>query len=187
MLNVLALNATTLGIPCIYYGTEQCFDGHGDNDRYLREAMFGGQFGAFESRNLHFFDEDGPAYRELAKLLEIRRQHITLRRGRQYLRPISGDGVTFGLPHMIGNQIRSVVPWSRVFNNQEMLLSINTDYHQPRTAWVTIDDRLHEVGDKLKCIYSTDTDQVGTAVEVKTKNGKSVLLTVPAAGFVIYE
>src|SRR5262249_15593627 len=26
-LAVLALNATTLGIPCIYYGTEQLFDG----------------------------------------------------------------------------------------------------------------------------------------------------------------
>ena len=50
VLNVLALNATTLGIPCIYYGTEQGFDGHGDNDRYLREAMFGGEFGPFESQ-----------------------------------------------------------------------------------------------------------------------------------------
>jgi hypothetical protein len=68
-----------------------------------------------------------------------------------------------------------------------MLLSINTDYHQPQTAWVTIDDRLHEAGDTLKCIYSTDTGQVGTAVEVESRNGKSVLLTVPAAGFVFYE
>jgi glycosidase len=110
VLNVLALNATTLGIPCIYYGTEQCFDGHGDNDRYLREAMFGGEFGALESRKRHFFDEDAPVYKKLAKLLEIRRQYVTLRRGRQYLRPISGDGVTFGLPQMIGDQIRSVVP-----------------------------------------------------------------------------
>ena len=29
LLNVLALNATTLGIPCIYYGSEQGFDGEG--------------------------------------------------------------------------------------------------------------------------------------------------------------
>jgi len=149
--------------------------------------MFGGEFGAFETRHRHFFDEDGPAYKELAKILEIRKRNIALGRGRQYLRPISGDGMYFGLPHMIGNQIRSVVPWSRVFNNQEMLLSINTDYHQPRTAWVTIDDRLHEAGDKLKCIYSTAKGQVGTPVEVEARNGKSVLLTVPAAGFVIYE
>nr|WP_082065483.1 alpha-amylase family glycosyl hydrolase [Aliterella atlantica] len=31
VLNVLALNAMTLGISCIYYGTEQCFDGAGGN------------------------------------------------------------------------------------------------------------------------------------------------------------
>jgi glycosidase len=86
VLNVLALNALTLGIPCIYYGSEQCFDGRGGSDRYIRESMFGGEFGAFRTRGLHFFDEDHPVYRELAKILEIRRQNIVLRRGRQYLR-----------------------------------------------------------------------------------------------------
>ena len=67
LLNVLALNATTLGIPCIYYGSEQGFDGEGDNDRYIREAMFGGEFGAFRSRERHFFDEEHPVYQELAQ------------------------------------------------------------------------------------------------------------------------
>ena len=56
LLNALALNATTLGIPCIYYGTEQGFDGAGDNDRYIREAMFGGMFGAFRSCDRHCFE-----------------------------------------------------------------------------------------------------------------------------------
>ena len=32
-LAVLALNATTMGIPCIYYGTEQLFDGEGAGNR----------------------------------------------------------------------------------------------------------------------------------------------------------
>ena len=128
LLNVLALNATTLGIPCIYYGSEQYFDGQGGNDRYIREAMFGGEFGAFRSRQRHFFNEDGPAYRELAQILAIRRQKIALRRGRQYLRPISGDGASFGLPQMMNGQLRSVVAWSRLFAGQEILLAINTDY-----------------------------------------------------------
>lgn len=43
----LALNAMTLGIAWIYYGSGQCFDGQGDSDRYLRESMFDGEFGAF--------------------------------------------------------------------------------------------------------------------------------------------
>ena len=61
VLNVLALNALTLGIPCIYYGSEQCFDGEGGNDRYIREAMFGGEFGAFRTRGVHFFVDILPA------------------------------------------------------------------------------------------------------------------------------
>ncbi len=189
MLNVLALNAMTLGIPCIYYGSEQCFDGQGGSDRYIRESMFGGEFGAFRSRGVHFFNEENPVYQELAKVLDIRRKNIVLRRGRQYLRPISApnDGVRFSLPEMVGGQIRSVVPWSRIFNGKEMMLAINTDYDQPRTAWVTIDDELHQAGDGLKCIYSTDAGQIGQGVTVEARNGKAVLATVPAAGFVIFE
>ena len=187
LLNVLALNMTTMGIPCIYYGSEQYFNGHGDNDRYLREAMFGGEFGAFESRQRHFFNEDGYVYKELSKILEIRNEKMALKRGRQYLRPISGDGENFGIPHMIGCQIRSLVPWSRIFNNKEMLLAINTDYNQPKTAWITIDDSLHQPGDMLKCIYSTDQGQIDSTINVEAKNGKSVPVTIPPAGFVIFE
>ncbi|BAY45936.1 alpha-amylase [Scytonema sp. HK-05] len=187
VLNALALNATTLGIPCIYYGTEQGFDGSGRSDQYLREAMFGGEFGAFRSRGVHFFNEENPIYQELAEILKIRSEKKVLRRGRQYLRAISGDGQNFGLPEMIGGQIRSVVPWSRVFSLKEMLLAINTDYYQPQTAWVTLDNQLHNEGDLLKCIYSTDKEQIGKQIPVESRNGKSIKITVPAAGFIIYE
>ena len=186
-LTVLAFLTTTMGIPCIYYGSEQQFDGHGNNDRLIREAMFGGPFGAFESSERHFFNEDNPVYRELAKILEIRKQEIAIRRGRQYLRPISGDGVHFGLPRLMSGVIRSVVPWSRIFNNREVLLAINTDFFQPNTAWVTIDSSLHNSDDKLTCRYSADPAQIGKTVSVEPRNGKSVQLTLPPAGFVIYQ
>ncbi|MFH1563132.1 MAG: alpha-amylase family glycosyl hydrolase [Nitrospirota bacterium] len=187
VLNAMALNATTMGIPCIYYGTEQYFNGHGNNDRYIRESMFGGEFGAFETRSRHFFNENSPVYKELAKILEIRKEKIALRRGRQYLRLISGNGIDFGFPTMIGSEIRSVVSWSRIFNVQEILCAINTDYFQSKTAWVKIDNYLHKPGDRLKCIYSTDKNQINKEVTVEDKNGNCVLITTPPAGFVIYE
>jgi glycosidase len=189
VLNALFLNATTLGIPCLYYGTEQEFDGAGDSDRYIREAMFGGDFGAFRTKNRHFFNEETTVYKELAKILALRREKIALRRGRQYLRQISGDGVNFGLPEMIGGQIRSVVPWSRIFGDREMLLAINTDPEHPRTAWVIVDKDLHRDGDHLQCIYSTDAAQVKGEIRIKEvgMNTKAVSLTVPPAGCVIYE
>jgi glycosidase len=188
-LPVLALNATTLGIPCIYYGTEQCLDGEGGGesaDRYIRETMFGGEFGAFRSRNRHVFDEDHPVYRELAKIHEVRRNHLPLRRGRQFLRQISGDGRDWGIPQRFDDRMRSIVAWSRIFNDEEMLCAINTDPDKATTAFVTIDNALHAEGSRLTCLYSTDATDIAQSVAVEARNGKAISLTVPAAGFVVY-
>jgi glycosidase len=188
LLPVLAVNTTTLGIPCIYYGTEQAFDGHGDSDRYLREAMFGDDFGAFRSRERHFFDEETPVYQELSKILIIRKQKAALRRGRQYLGEISGDGQNFGLPHMVGNEIRFIIPWSRLFDDQEILLAINTDPDDSHSAWCRVDGNLHQVGDRLHCLYSSDPQQVGQTVTIEEiGDKKAARITVPPAGFVIFE
>jgi glycosidase len=186
--NVMALNSTTLGIPCIYYGSEQGFDGQGDSDRYIREAMFGGEFGAFRSHQRHFFNEDTDAYKQMAAILALRQQMIALRRGRQYLRQISGDGVNFGLPVMLGGRMLSVVPWTRQFDDQQILLAINTDPNASRTAWVDLDANINPSGAQLTCLYSTDPAQVGQQLSVKQAGGRSVVqLSVPAAGFVMFE
>jgi hypothetical protein len=69
-LGVIAMNVLTLGIPCLYYGTEQRLDGGGGPpvaDRYIREALFGGAFGAFRSRGRHVFDEAVPTYSGAAR------------------------------------------------------------------------------------------------------------------------
>jgi glycosidase len=187
VLSALALNATSLGIPCVYYGSEQGFDGQGGSDRYIREAMFGGEFGPFRSRRRHCFSEDHRVYRELAKIHALRRDRLALRRGRQYLRSISGNGRDFGFPEAVDGQLRSVVAWSRIFDDREVLLAINTDPRQARTAWVTTDDSLHRVGDRLTCLYSTDAAELGKDVPVEPRNGKAVRLAVPPAGFVAYE
>nr|WP_312884498.1 alpha-amylase family glycosyl hydrolase [Rhizobium laguerreae] len=186
-LAAFALNATTLGIPCIYYGSEQSFDGAGDSDRYLRESMFGGAFGAFRSRERHFFREDTWLFQELAKVFKVRREQLALRRGRQYLREISGNGVDYGFPHMIGDEMRSIVPWSRILDRTEILLAINTDADMVRTTSVIVDHDLHQPS-TLQCLYSSDPAVLVQTIAVTEKaDGKHVVeLTVPAAGFVIF-
>ena len=163
-LGVLALNVLSLGIPCLYYGTEQRLDGSGGPpvaDRYVREAMFGGGFGAFRSRGRHVFDEAAPLYVATAALLALRRAEPALRRGRQYLREISADGETFGLPTGFGGPVRSVVGWSRILDRREVLCVINTDPVLERTAWVTLDAGLQAVGESLALLHGSDPGQVG--------------------------
>jgi hypothetical protein len=121
----------------------------------------------------------------VARILEVRRRTPALRRGRQYLREISGDGVNFGQPSPIGGQLRSVVAWSRLFADSEVLAAINTDPLLPQTAWVTVDAGLQK--DKMTCRYSTDRTQEDETVPVENHNGRAVRLTVPPAGFVIYD
>ena len=192
ILNVLALNALTIGIPCVYYGSEQSFNGHATeerdgNDLFLRETMFGGAYGALESSGYHFFNDRSNVYVEFAKILKIRKSELALRRGRQYLREISGDGINFGLPKMFGAEIRSVVPWSRILDRQEIVIAINTDYCEALTVWVTVDNDLHHAGSTFSCIYSTCGEQTGSQATVAALNGKAVQITVPAAGCVIYK
>lgn len=184
----VGLEACTLGIPLVYYGTEQAFDGAGDSDRYLRECMFGGRFGAFRSRDRHFFDESHWVYGQLAALLAVRARKTALRRGRQYLRQISGDGANFGYPRLLGGQMLAVVPWSRLFAGEEVLCALNTDAAQARSAWVVVDHDLNAVGREFRCLHSTDDTQSDCCARVEERAGcRCVPLTVPAGGFVIYE
>jgi hypothetical protein len=148
--------------------------------------MFGGEFGPFRSRARHVFDETQPVYRELAKVHALRAQHLPLRRGRQFLRQISGNGKDFGFPQRLGGRMKSIVAWSRIFNDDEVLCAINTDPDSPTTAFVTIDNDLHDTGSRLTCVYSTSASEIGREIPVVAANGKAVSLTVPAAGFVVY-
>ncbi len=191
LIPVVALNLLSMGIPCLYYGDEQGFDGNdaaGGNDRVLRECMFGGIFGSLQSMNRHFFNENHPAYKTIADIIALRKQYLILSRGRQYLRQISGTGNEgeFGFPQMIGGQLRSIVAWSRIFNGQEILCAINTDPDNAKTAWITVDAELHQNNVPLTCIYSTDKTRIGTKFPLTQRNGKSVNMTIEKVGFAAF-
>ncbi|QDS72221.1 hypothetical protein FKW77_005469 [Venturia effusa] len=188
----LALNLFAQGIPCIYYGTEQALDGCSDYgasgyaaDQYIREAMFGGEFGPFRSRNAHCFNEKSKTYTELAKLTELRKKHVALRRGRQYLRPVSECGEVFAYPTIEnGDPAKSsIVAWSRIHNNVEILCAINTSAEHTSSAWVTVDDQIHASGEEMRCLYPVGR----RALEVAKRNGKSVaILNLPPGTAVVY-
>jgi glycosidase len=203
--HAVGIMLTTLGIPCIYYGTEQAFDGTVDRhdfgieptlgfeDRYIREGMFGATFGAFKTSGCHFFDPDHPAYLRIAAINRVRNGRgnngLALRRGRQYLREIArAKGEPYAYPG-----VSDVTAWSRILFQHEVLVAVNTHGVEARSAFVTVDANLHPPGSVLCVLYSGDwTDAelkqppVGEKVTVEGHTGRSVVwVDLPPAGMVV--
>lgn len=192
----LCINLLTAGIPCLYYGTEQAFDGADKrpytddpiafSDVYLRECMFGGPFGSFQSQGAHFFNEEGRHYKLIGELCALRRDYLALRRGRQYLRQVSANGLDFFYPQPVADNLHYLVAWSRLFTDQECLCVVNTDLTKALPAWVTVDASLHAVGSTMRLVFEAGGPAAAAQVTVAARNGAAVPLTVPAGGCVVY-
>lgn len=212
--NAVAIQLLTPGIPCIYYGTEQAFDGNEGyhdyaiepqrfgEDRYVREDMFGGAFGAFATSGCHFFDTNHPTYLRIAAIGRLRRRENpigrTMRLGICYPRETSICGAPFALPGA-----GEVFAWSRVLPYQEVVVAMNTHGLEGRGADVTVDASLRKRG-QLRVLYSADwsDEQLrqpisdgevgGSAIDVEWRpithhpDGRAtVRVDLPPAGMVI--
>jgi glycosidase len=84
---------TSRGIPCLYYGTEQAFNGGSDPNN--REDMFAGQWPTSGPSVGDNFNETHPLFQLVAKLNNFRRLYASLRRGghRNLLNNPSGPGL----------------------------------------------------------------------------------------------
>jgi glycosidase len=101
---------TSRGVPCLYYGTEQAFDGGGDPNN--REDMFDGQFEQGPSIGDNF-NETHPLFRLVAMLNNFRRLYPSLRRGVH-----NNRWNTPGGPGLFA--------YSRVYSNEEVFVVFNT-------------------------------------------------------------
>lgn len=127
------------GIPCVYYGTEQGLHGSG-TDEAVREALWGGPG----------FDATNPFYLDLQAIAEVRRTQPALRYGRQYFRPVSGDGQNFGVSPFPGG----VIAFSRILNDGEVIVVGNASQTQTISVEVIIDQTLSAAGDTYRILYS---------------------------------
>jgi len=127
------------GIPCLYYGTEQGLHGTG-TDEAVREAVWGGPG----------FDENNSFYKQFQKIAMVRAANPSLRYGRFYFRPISGDGQNFG----ISTFNPGVLAFSRILNDEETVIVANTNGAQGEPLDVIVDMQLNEVATQYQVLYS---------------------------------
>jgi glycosidase len=165
-LTVLAVGylLTSMGIPCIYYGTEQCFNGGSDeDDDFVRETMFGGEWGAFGAREGHFFNQQHPTYQAIAAITRLRATEPTLRYGRQYFCQISQDGQTFG----DSDQPGGVFAYTRVLDTTSVVIVMNLA-NEPQASFVSLDGKFFHEGAEVANLLSEDRFTVQTAPDGKT-------------------
>ncbi len=138
------------GIPCLYYGTEQGLHGSGDQDTAVREALWG---------KADAFNRGHPFYTTIQRLAATRHEQPALRYGRQYFRPISGDGIHFG----ISRSTEGVLAFSRILNDQELVVVTNTNTRAGWTGEVIVDLALNPVGATYEVLFTN---------KILTQNGE---------------
>ena len=202
--HAVGMMLTMPGIPSIYYGTEQAFDGcqdyhdyalepdHTFIDRYIRECMFGGKFGAFGTAGCHFFNPDHPTYLRIAAIARLRNRPDSigkaLRRGHHYLRETSYCDRPFVVP-----PAGELIAWSQILYTTEVLMALNTHGLEQRGAWVTVDRSSHPIGAAMTMLYRSDwsDDQLRCPPQSETllvqehQGRAAVKIDLPPAGMVI--
>ena len=138
----LACLMSLQGIPCLYYGTEQGLHGNGGKDLSVREALWG--------KGSNAFDRTHPFYQGLPSIAAVRAKQPALRYGRLYFRPLSGDGVHFGISPFSGG----VLAFSRVLNDQEVLVVANTNTQSRFQGEVIIDTALNPAQADYEILFS---------------------------------
>jgi glycosidase len=128
------------GIPCLYYGTEQGLHGAG-SDPAVREALWG---------IAPTFPQTTLFYQQIQKVVTVRNAEPALRYGRFYFRPIAGDSFHFSISPFPGG----ILAWSRVLNDEEVLIVANTSTTLTQPADVILDSNLSRPGNTLRVLYS---------------------------------
>jgi len=137
----LALLFTLQGIPCLYYGTEQGLHGAGGSDAAVREALWGMP---------DAFDRGHAFYQTVRWLNDVRRENPALRYGRQYFRPISGDGFHFGVSTFRGG----VLAFSRILNDREVVIVANASTLENWAGEVLVDLSLSAPDAAFELLFS---------------------------------
>jgi glycosidase len=160
------------GIPSIYYGTEQALAGAGSNREFAREAMWG---------RPNPFNTQGDLYKFLQEISGFRSSQPALRYGRQYFRPCSENGGEFRYSSAPGG----VVAFSRVLNNREVVVIMNTSVSQPVVADILVDKNLHDHGRPWEILFPFSA--ASTLPDLSSSHGdlRTIRVTLAKMEFVV--
>ena len=120
----------------------------------VREALWG---------KSDAFSQNSSYFRAIQLLSLVRDAQPALRYGRCYFRPISGDGVHFG----VSTSAPGIISFSRILSQQEILIVANTQTQNNWAGAVTVDESINPIGKQFRVLYSNqDTFEMpGVVIE----------------------
>lgn len=180
----VALQLFTLGIPCVYYGTEQAFSGPEPSerpflpdwkgsDRYLREAMFGPRHPRRAGREglappAQGLDQDLPGFGPFGSAghhcfdtthgTYTRISALATARSRH---PVLRHGRQYLRPISLFDQPFSlpgageIIAWSRILDDEEALCVVNGHGNDARGGNVLVDAALNPPDSSMTVIVDT--------------------------------
>ena len=140
-----------LGTPCIYYGTEQGFDGCGKDDRFIRECMFNPN-----DKTTNLLNQQSAIYKAIASIAQFRKESNVLKFGRMFMRESSKDGVHFHLPECN----KCILAFSRILYDKEILFLYNTSMSDAKEEYILIDYLLNRTHKWMTQVYGNKANIV---------------------------
>lgn len=162
-----------LGTPCIYYGTEQGFEGSGAGDHYVREAMFN-----LEDNTMNALNKNSSIYKNIGLIANLRKKLSALKFGRMYMRQVSSDKNHFHLPDCKG----CLLAFSRVLFEDEILIAYNSSATESKLEYVQVDPGKSNA---FKFLFGANGDVPTHSTEDRQTN--FVELTMAPLQFVILQ
>jgi glycosidase len=180
----LSLQLFTLGIPCIYYGTEQAMSGPEPearhwlpgwkgSDRYLREAMFGPEHPRKQGRHglaaspealdleLPGFGPFGTSGRHCFDADHPAYVRASALGALRHAHPVLRHGrqylrsISFlGRPFAVYGP-GEIVAWSRILDDEEVLCVLNPHGLEPRGARIIVDAALNPPGTRMTVVLNS--------------------------------
>lgn len=133
-----------LGTPCLYYGTEQGFDGCGKGDRYIRECMFNPS-----DKTTNVLNQQSEIYKAIASIAQFRNESNVLRFGRMFMRETSQNGIRFHLPECN----KCILAFSRILYDQEVVFIYNSSTCDAKDEHILVDCQLNRNRKWMKPVY----------------------------------
>jgi hypothetical protein len=118
------------------------------------------------------FNDRHPFCTALQAIGLVRQQQAALRYGRYYFRPISGDGAAFDLCRYP----TGIIAYSRILNDQEVLVIANTDPTMPFSGFVVVDLSINNGNPSYQVIYSNLPAAAPTSTSVILRSAGSVTI-----------